>query len=305
MDIFNKPINNWDEWTEIVESADAFTLLIESIFKNEGLPIVKIEALNTGIHAIFKCSEYVIKILAPPECGRDFSQDLLAESFSMKRANKIGVSSPKLIADGIFNDKYRFAYLIMDYIQGAVEFKEAVTNMSETEKIAVGLKIRAITDKMNTPCEPFNRYDVLNDKGRNQGFRNFSDLFQKERLEYLKSYEYGEKVFVHGDLHNKNVLLSENGEIFFIDFADAKIANKTYEHVVIISELFEFDVALLKGFFGDYTVDELTEVYFHGLLLHDWCDILVHEKFGEPGQFNTLEQLRSMVKLKFTKVMDE
>ena len=296
MDIFNKPINNWSEWTEIYKSADVFKLLVENIFRNEKLPIAKIEALNAGIHAIFKCGDYVIKILAPHECGRNFSQDLLTESFSMKRAGEIGVSSPKLIVDGIFDDKYRFAYLIMDYIRGAVDFKEAVVNMSESEKITIGRKMRVITDKMNTPCEPFNKYDVLNDKGRNQGFRNFSDSFQQERLEYLKSYEYGERVFVHGDLHNKNVLLSENGEVFIIDFAEARIANKTYEHIVIISELFEFDSALLKGFFSDCTTDELTEVYFHGLLLHDWCDVLVHEKFGEPGQFNTLEQLRHIVK---------
>ena len=305
MDLFNKPISNWDEWAGIVESADVFTPLIESIFRNEELPIAKIEALNAGMHAIFKCGDYVIKILAPIECGRDFSQDLHTESFSMKRAGEMGVSSPKLISDGIFNDKYRFAYLIMDYVWGAVDFKEAVTNMSETEKITVGRKMRVIADKMNISCEPFNGYDVLNDKGRNQGFRNFPDSFQMERLEYLKSYEYGERVFVHGDLHNKNVLLSENEEIFIIDFAEARVANTYYEYVVIISGLFEFDAALLKGFFGDCTADELTEVYFHGLLLHDWCDILVQENFGEPEQFNTLEQLRGIVKLKFMEVMRE
>jgi len=68
--------------------------------------------------AIFKCGDYVIRILAPPESGRDFSQDLHTESFSMKRAGDLSVSTPKLIANGIIDDKYRFAYLITDYARG-------------------------------------------------------------------------------------------------------------------------------------------------------------------------------------------
>lgn len=297
MSLFKAEINNWTDWSKVYQSIPAFTPLVEYILKKEHLPTAKIESLTPGTNAVFKVGGYVIKIFAPTDSGMDQTLSLQSELFAMRRVNELGVSAPKLIADGFVEDKYRFAYMITEYING-VSFTEAVKAMTDDEKLTAGRKLRTITDKMNTPCAPFSAIDVINDKDRWRRWDKCPKRFRAERLEFIKSYDYGEKVFVHGDLNGDNILLSPQDGLFIIDFGDAVLAPLVYEQALIAVELFDLDPALLCGYFGDFTVDELADLCFNGLLIHDFGGDVVAQHIGKPGEFECLAQLKARFRQK-------
>lgn len=137
MNLFTRQINNWKDWGRLFQSVPAFAPLVEYIFKKEGLPLTKIENLTPGTNAVFKVGDLVVKIFAPAESGTDQSLDLQTELFAAQWANMTGVSAPRMISNGIVEDRYRFAYIISEYIEGLV-FTDSVRNMTGMEKTAFG-----------------------------------------------------------------------------------------------------------------------------------------------------------------------
>ena len=299
--LFSEQISNWRDWGKVFQSIKAFEPLARHILNKERLPAAQLENLTPGTNAVFKAGDYVVKIFAPASSGIDQTLDLRTELFATARANNMGVSAPVMVAHGFVEDKYSFAYIITEYVAG-VGFPEAARKMSGFEKTVFGRSLRAVTDKMNTPCEPFNSIDVINDTGRYLRWDGrYSDRFRKERLDYIKTYGYGEKVFVHGDLCGDNILVTPGGELFIIDFADAVLAPPVYEHSLVAVELFNLDPAFLAGYFGDYTVDDLTDICFSGLLIHDFGGDVVAQRIGEPSEFRCLNDLRNRVKTSITR----
>ena len=207
----------------------------------------------------------------------------------------LGVPAPLLIARGFIDDKYHFDYLITEYING-VEFSKAFKKMSISEKISIGQKLREITDRMNIKCEPFNNIDVVNDKNRWTRWDKYPDSFKAEREEYIKIRDYSDKVFVHGDIFGDNIILTKDGGIYIIDFADAVLAPIFYEHTLIAAD--NLDRAFLNGYFGDYSVNELAELCFDGLLIHDFGGDIVAEHMGKPYEFKNLDDLRKRLRQK-------
>jgi len=194
------------------------------IVNKENLTITEIENLTPGTNAVFKAGEYVVKIFAPAESKME--QRLpQTEIFATQRANMLNVPAPKIIASGVIEDKYRFAYLITEYIEG-VEITEAIMTMTDTEKLLLGRQLRDITDKMSTPCEPFYDIDVIKYESRCDCWCAYPEQFRKERLSYIKSHKYDKNVFVHADLCGDNILLTPHGELYIINFADAVLAAK-------------------------------------------------------------------------------
>ena len=298
--LFTEQINNWDEWGKIFQSIPAFASLVNHILKAEGLPASEIENLTPGTNAVFKTGRYVVKIYAPAESGIDQTLDLHTELFSTARANRIGVSAPRLTAHGFVQDKYCFAYMITEYVEG-VELTDAVKTMSDAGKTELGRRLRIVTDKMNTACESFNGINVIEDECRHRRWdKRYSERFKAERLAYIRSHDYGENVFVHGDLCGDNIVLTPQGELVIVDFADAVLAPIEYEHALVAVELFGLDPVLLRGYFGNYTADNLTDLCFNGLLIHDFGGDIVAQHIGIPEKMTSInamqERLFRMIK---------
>jgi len=294
MHLFPHPIASWKDWSRLYQSIPAFTPLAEYILQKEGLPVVPLEHLIPGTNAVFRAGEVVLKIYAPPESGFNEPDELQTEIFAMRRAGQLGIHAPRLLAQGVVDDKYIFAYMIMEFIEG-IEFAQAVKTMTDEEKFRFGRALRSITDTMNTPCEAFNGIDAIHDKSRQWRWDKFPEQFRKERLAYIKAHEFGERVFVHGDIGGDNMILSADGEIYVIDFADAVLAPIEYEHELIAIDVFQFDPALLHGFFGNYTINELAELCFNGVLIHDFGGDTIEEHIGKPSEFQCLEALRQKI----------
>jgi len=291
MNLFDGHIGNWKDWGRIFQSIPAFARLAAYILEAENLPVVRMVNLSPGTNAVFRAGEYVVKIFAPAESGYDQTSDMLTEAFATRRAGLLGVSAPKVVADGYVEDKYRFAYIVYDYIGGA-EFRDAVKTMSFDDKVRAGARLRGITDMMNTPCGDFNGIDVIGGEGRFPVWERFPERFKAERLAYKRSHDFGLKVFVHGDLCGDNALVQPDGGIYLIDFADAMLAPLSYEHSLAAFELLGMDTALLFGYFGDYDVGELTDICFDGLLMHINGGGIIRHYYGDAGEFAGLADLR-------------
>ncbi|MCS7461283.1 aminoglycoside phosphotransferase family protein [Paenibacillus doosanensis] len=299
MNLFNEEIGSWQDWSHVSQSLFAFTALVNFIFQKENLPPAKLENLPPATNAVFKSGDFVIKIFVPREGGMDQTAEIQTEQFSMQRANRLGIRSPKLIAHGFVEDKYRFAYMIMEYVHG-IGFGEAVKSMTQIEKSEAAKQLRKITDIMNTPCPRFNDIDAIADEDRAERWNVYPDDFRSDRLTYITSRDYGEKVHVHGDLNSNNIIITDEGKLCMIDFADAVLAPKVYEDAYIAAELFQFDSVLLRGYFGDYSKEELVGIITDGLLIHDFGGDVVSKHLGKPEEFHCINDLRKRIYEKLT-----
>jgi len=288
---FDGEIDGWDSWCKIFHSVEVWKPLVNFILEKESLPVSQVENLHPGSNAVFKSGEYVVKIFAPKKLGANGSGAYKTEKFGMSFAYFHGVTVPKLIASGEINDKYDFPYMVMDYIKG-VDFTEASEKFSDGDKFMFGKRMRDITDKMNKPCKNFNRIDVKK-RHRRWNKIKFSERFKAERLEYLKSHDFGEKVFIHGDLCEDNILIDAENNIYIIDFADSVKSPRCYEHAHLASSgLFNFDKAYLRGYFGDYKTDELLDICFDGILLHDFGAWIIDPGIAKTEDVKSLKDFR-------------
>ena len=290
MHLFTHPIAGHSSWGKVYQSIPAFTPLAEYILRKENLPVVPLEQLTPGTNAVFRAGEVVLKIFAPPESGINAPDELQTEIYATRRAGRLGLNAPKLIAEGLIEDKYSFAYMIMEFIPG-IELKEAVKAMTQAEKIAIARKLRVVTDRMNTPCAPFNSIDAIHDRSRWERWGKFPERFQSERAAWIEAHDFGEFVFCHGDLCGDNILISPQDEIYIIDFADALLAPIAYEHALLAAD-FDYDPALMRGYFGDAPPEELAERCFAGTLIHDFGGDIVAERIAKPEEVGCLEALR-------------
>ena len=278
MNIFTEQINDWGDWSNIFQSIPAFMPLVKHIFKKENLPLAAIENLKPGTNAVFKVGKYVIKIFAPVgEDGHkwDYGTDVDVELFGMRLANERGVPAPKLIANGTVDDKYRFRYMIMEYIHGKL-FEEIEGSLTYEDKVIIGRNVRKITDKLNAPpCENFTRVDVMQYAKASKDWigEGFPESLETERQAFLAGFHINEsdKVYCHGDFHCQNVLIDENLNVYIVDFADAMYAPAKYEWIYVISALFCFEKPYMVGFFGgDYNVDDIVDLCMTWLPVHAW-----------------------------------
>jgi len=296
---FTETIDGWVAWERVYQSIPAWEPLIRHIFEKENLPFTWVEYLNPGSNAVFKIGAYVAKIYAPPESGMDSYGDYQTEIFAVRRAKALGVCAPECVAAGRVCEKYNFDYMIMRFIEG-VEFDAAAKNYTAQEKYAVGRQLRDISNKLNTACEDFNGIDAIHDPSRATRFECFLESFKAERLAWLSSYEFGEKVFVHGDLNSDNILVTPDGRLCIIDFADAVLAPMNYEYV-LICELFKYERAYLEGFFGKYNIDELTDICLEGMLIHDFGGDIARLCIAPPEEITGIGVLRQRLREKITR----
>ena len=278
MNLFNENIDNWDDWGKVFHSIPAFTPLVEYILNKENLPIAKIENLKPGTNAVFKAGGYVMKIFSPLGLSfdKDYGTNIDVELFGMRLANSQGVPAPRLIANGVVEDRYCFRYIIMEYIDGKM-LDEIKDGLSYEDKVIIGQNVRKITDKLNVPCENFTNIDFMQYAKDNRSVMDwaeegFPESLQKERLAYFENLIIDEnrKVYCHGDFHCGNILVDDKLNVHIVDFADAMYAPAEYELVYIVSSLFCFEKPYMTGYFGEYDVDDIADLCMAWLPVHAW-----------------------------------
>ena len=188
----------------------------------------------------------------------------------MKRAINLGINIPNVIASSCIMDKYLFRYIIMDYING-VDGRTILKHYSIDEKVEFVRQLKENINKLNIIIETnYPTVDVKEKSMANSRWNVLSNEIVAQRRELVKNYNMPNKVYVHGDITGDNVLITQNGMLYIIDFADGTIAPKEYEFAPILFDLFDFDKLMIDEFIGTQNIEEFTEKCFYGILMHEF-----------------------------------
>jgi tRNA A-37 threonylcarbamoyl transferase component Bud32 len=267
---FLEEINDWNSWGKVFQSISAFEKLIKKIFKKENLSCKEISHLIAGSNAVFKVDNFVIKIFAPIESGMNTEIDYTCEMLGMKRALNLGINIPNVIASSCIMDKYLFRYIIMDYINGGAG-RTILKQYSIGKKVDFVRQLKENINKMNIVIETnYPTVDVKEKAMTNTRWNVLASEIVAQIRELVKNYDMSNKVYVHGDITGDNVIITQSGVLYIIDFADGTIAPKEYEFGPILLDLFDFDKLMIDEFIGRQNIEEFAEKCFYGILMHEF-----------------------------------
>lgn len=285
--LFNFEIKDWETWATVYCSKDEFTPLIKEIFKKEGLEFKKLENCKPGTNGVFRVGKYIAKVFVPLESGYDSMPDYKAELFAIERANLMGISVPKLIANGQVEDRYLFRYLIMDFVEGET-LGDIKGTLTRKQKMDIGEQLRYIVQSWATPCENFNGIDVIQRTLNSKRWQDAPTDIREAQKRYLENLKGEPFVYVHGDLTEDNLIIGSSGEITVVDFADSLCAPAIYEDMAMICDAFSFDKDFLKGYYRNYNSKEIVEICLNAILCHEYGYHVVKNIFGPVNSYDEL-----------------
>lgn len=301
-DFFQPTINGWGSWGKIFCSIPAFSPLIHKIFQKEGLECGKIQNLTPGTNAVFRCGNYVVKIYVPKESGIDGSIDFQMEKTLLQYVTQLGIVAPKLISTGEWIDRYRFLYLIMEYVEGW-EAGGYLSHSSQKEKVEAVRQLKELFSILHRPAREISSLPVVDLKRRaieNFRLEKLNGQLAKDIRERISHISLEEAVLVHGDITGENVIVNPHGKLILIDFADAHLAPPCYELPPLLFELFQFDRELVTEWIGDGDRELFFDSLLDGLALHDFgADIILSflERKRIPSDcINSLGDFRKILK---------
>jgi len=103
-------------------------------------------------------------------------------------------------------------------------------------------------------------------------------------------------VLVHGDITRDNLILSSNGKLTLIDFADCIVAPEYYELPAIIFELFLCDKELVCEFIGGGDKEKFLERLINGVAIHLFGGFVLKDYFNRIGM--PMDRVKSIDELK-------
>jgi len=213
--------------------------------------------------------------------------------FGIKRANNLGLATPKLVASGQIHDRYIFRYLIMEYVNG-VSLSKLYGKLSAIDKTNISKQLREFTDKMDVKSEEFNTHKLFSISAEKR-WSNLGYEFNLQRRDYINNYTIQQSVYVHGDLNPDNILITNNLKICVLDFADALVAPIELEYAGLICDTLKFDKIFINQYFGEYNKNELAEICLYGLLIHDFGYNIIIDNIGNVNEITTLDKLREAI----------
>jgi serine/threonine protein kinase len=302
--LFSHTIEDEKSWNNTKQQTVAFEPLIKHILKSEPVLLGDISKVEKATNAVFKVGNQIIKFFAPKEAGgsgENTERYYTSEVFGLERALSIGLSAPKILASGIIKDKYDFPYIVSELISG-VELRSVYNKMSSNEKYELGRTLRISTNKMNTPCEPFNHIDYskgLTDEGYNGWLIDigYQKNFLDERNKHIRSLNLNPNdfVFCHGDMAFCNILYDSNSGLHIIDFACSVLSPVCIDHVYV-AFWGGYDSSFIRGYFGEISINELVDICLNGFLLSiNGIDLLATgQEYGaiDGKAFSSIEDFR-------------
>lgn len=271
---FHETIENWEDWGRVFQSIPAFEGLVREICRRECLPCESIENLTPGTNAVFRVGGCVAKVFFPAESGLDPFPDFHNESAVCGRLTELSIPTPRLIAQGEVEDKYRFYYLITEYFQGkeAGDYLAAASPEQKTDFIR---QLREVLNRMNQPANGLiDPVDLRKRALENPRLAGLSPSLREDLRARVLTLDLSAPVLVHGDLTGENLLVGPSGRLVVIDCADACLAPAWYELAPLVFGLFGSDPLLLKLFAGQNR-EAFVERVLDSVCLHDFgADIL-------------------------------
>lgn len=306
---FHREITDWTSWGAVYQSLPDFQELIEEIFKREQLREYEpFSLLTPGTNAVFKAGGYVIKLFAPVESGAQTDKDYEAELQSMQRAIRLGIRTPRVVAASYIQDKYRFRYLIMDYIEGQAAGGALRSYTSAQKKRFVQVLLQNL-DKLNGKPQGNAKQSFVQERvAHNPRWNRYPSTIRSEIIDLVQGYEWSENVHVHGDLTADNLIIDPQGVLHIIDFADSQLAPAEYEYPPILFDLFDCDRELIQEFRLTMELDQdsFLEKVFMGTILHEFGASFVHSLYeklaGKP--VSRLKEITELKRLMRTRLLN-
>lgn len=286
--LFHENITNLEDWSNVFQNKTAFTPLAREIFAQCGLLFPGLENCTPGSNAVFRAGPYLLKIFAPEESKIGGEGEFLAETYGLERAQKLGVSAPRILAWGVIHDRYVFRWLLLEWVEGAL-LAHAAPGLSDGDWKALGAQLRQAVERLDTPCPPFHDR-ALQGRLAEERWKLFPETFRRERAAFLENWK-PETVFVHGDLNADNLLVTADDRLVLIDFADCRTAPFETELAALMCDGFRFPAAWLGGFLGESDRAQTAQALVRGLLLHDYGAWIIRDRVAAPETLYTLKDL--------------
>ncbi|MDR6884120.1 phosphotransferase [Bacillus sp. 3255] len=299
--LFRKEIIDWTSWAAVLQSIEDFRPLISAIFEKERLEgIDRISLLAAGTNAVFRVGEYVIKILAPCESGVNQDADYDVELQSMRRAYELGIRTPRIVAASSWQDKYLFAYIVMDFIDGELA-GHAFNKYDDAQKMQFIQELKHTMSLFNTiPDKEMDTRMIRTRALMNSRWEPFPECVKRQVETIIGELDLSDCVYVHGDLNANNLIQDENHRLYLIDFAECIVAPVWYEYPPILFDLFDHDRQAIKAFMADSHPRDFQDKVFGALLLHDFGadfirDIYIRHTGKMVQEMKNIDEIRSIL----------
>ena len=282
--LFNETITNLADWSRVFQNRALFEPLAREIFARCGLPFPGLERCLPGSNAVFGAGPYILKIFAPEQSQIGGPAEFAAETYGLRRAEELGVPAPRILASGTVCDSYVFRWLLLERIAGC-----APREGQQADWAALGRQLRAHVERLDTPCAPFGDRPLRRPSAENR-WMLFPERFRREREAFLANRQ-PEYVFVHGDLNADNLLVTQEGKLYLIDFADCRRAPFETELAALVCDGFALPPQWNRGFLGAEDPRQTAAALVAGLLLHDYGAWIIRDRVAEPQGVHTLKEL--------------
>lgn len=298
--LFRETVASWQDWSRVFQNIPAFTPLAREICRREGFPWHPLSPLTPGTNGVFRSGDLVLKIFFPKESGLDPEPDFLTEKTVCQQVLEWGISTPKLLAQGMICDKYDFHYLITAYSPGK-EADDWLASASRPQKERFVERLHALLHGLNRPVDNlFPQEDLKQSARENFRLENLCPTLREELLARLENLSLGDCVLTHGDLTGENLLVQDDGSLTVIDWADAHMAPAWYELGPIMFELFRGNGECWRLFAGK-DPQAFSDRLLDCVCLHDFGpDFLIQaaQREGRPP-FQNLEEVSAFFQTKF------
>lgn len=279
---FQEEISGQKSWSEIFRRADSFASLARHILdRHDLLGGEKLQSLTPGTNAVFRAGNYVLKLFAPEESGFGDPFACQNELAALKFAAAAGVRTPAVLAAGEISDKYRFFYVIMEFMQGE-EAGKALPSLNAEQKRRFAEEIKHISDALHRPATGFPKF--CRSLRADLSWQGLCPALREDMRTISSSAPPQEEVFVHGDLTGENVLLMPDGKVALLDLGDARRAPSCYELPPLVFELFRGDKAMIDWYLKGGNAGVFLSELLLGLSLHEFGGNIVKDLLARRGR---------------------
>lgn len=305
--VFQGRIGSWSEWSEIFQSIRLFQPLADRIMAQAGLPTGQLRHLTPGTHAVFAVDEFVIKIFAPLEAGQDCAADFANECSATGLAAAAGLPVVKIMAAGTVVDRYRFSYIIMSKMPGCPA-ADVWPGLSDERKQMLCGKMDNYLRKLRSikAVLPYSD-DLRSMPSRDLRWQSMHPSLTAEMnllAQQVLDHSSDGMVLVHGDLTADNMLITEDDDWVFLDFADSKIAPACYELPPLVFDLYRSDPVCLKMLSSQWNQQSFIDTLIRSLAIHDFggdaIRIYLHEHDVDLSSVSSIKQLRQILQDKMS-----
>lgn len=292
--LFERTLDGRASWAAVFQDREAFEPLVHYIYRKEGLTEAPLRGLTPGTNAVFRCGDTVCKVFAPRESGFYNERDFVVEAAALVWADAAGIAVSELVAKGIVEDRYAFAYMILRFVDG-VEANDAIHEMNVEKRGRFGARMRTVCARLNRSAGGL--LPVLDLRARAIGNPSLARLPEGLRAQLQARaalVDMDEVVLCHGDLTGENVLVAD-GEPVLLDFADSVEGPACYELPALVFELLRCEPAMVRGFLGGDDPRAFVGSLLDGLSLHAFgVEILEAYRAREGLGWDALSTLEAL-----------